>query len=201
MWTRVIALGVLSVLLSSCQTPAAEVRRGLAASIPPERLLVVPASCGSVEDLCDDAFLAGVTTLVHSELEFAGYAIVDAEKIALEARTDEQAEKPVRMFGERVLRAANRRQVGEIFNDMTPAGRAALLSRAAATATVTVRISISAPEGVLSLREHQVLIRIGKGADDDLVWVSRCSEYAGMFPAIEDAVDDASRCALAGVFP
>lgn len=182
-------------LLSGCVgTP--EVRQGPSYQQRPVRVVLTPTSCGSVEDLCTDAMVEGTNAYVANELKFAGFAVVDAVKIAREARKDETAHEEVRQFGERILRAANSRQHGSIFSELTPTARQGLMERADAQGVVTVGITLGTADGIGPGRTHQVLLRLGVGQEDEMVWVSRCAADSGLYPDIEQAVDNATRCAL-----
>ncbi len=191
----ILALALGAPLMSGCVgTP--EVRQGPSFQQRPVRVVLTPASCGSVEDLCTDAMVEGTNSFVANELKFAGFSVVDAVKIAREARKDERAHDEVRQFGERILRAANPRQHGAIFSDLTPTARQGLMESADAQGVVTVGIQLGTADGIGPGRTHQVLIRLGLGLEDDLVWVSRCTADSGRSPDSEQAGDNAPRCAL-----
>ncbi len=64
----------------------AEVQRGPATGARPNRVLVLRASCGSVEYHCPADFAHTVDGIVRGGLEFAGYNVVDSESLRLETR-------------------------------------------------------------------------------------------------------------------
>ena len=63
-----------------------EVAPGPATGAKPNRVLVLRASCGSVEYHCPPDFARTVDNIVRGGLEFAGYAVVDAETLRLQTR-------------------------------------------------------------------------------------------------------------------
>lgn len=195
---RAGSLFFVCVLTTPSCVGTAEVRAGPAYAQKPVTVVITPAACGSVEDLCTDAIVEGTNAFVANELRFAGFTVVDAVKLAQEARTRPTADDNVKRFGESVLRAANARQHGQIFRDLSPSARHALIHDAKADGLVTIGVQIGTPDGIGPGRTHQVVVRLGAGDEDELVWVSRCTAESSVYPDIEQAVDNAARCAMDG---
>lgn len=185
----------LAVLASSCASPTAELRRGDVA-VEPTRVVLLPASCASIEGLCTDAHVTATTQIVAKELSFAGYIVVDAEKLAVDARLKPGVDPALRALGERVLRAGNKRHIGATFEDLSPAARSALLVEGQATGTVSVRLTVD-NEGSLG-RDAEVMLRYGHGDEDALAFVSRCETTVRPGGELTDGFAEAAQCAIAG---
>jgi hypothetical protein len=165
------------------------------------RAVLLPTTCSSVDRQCEDEHVSGVTGIVRSELEFAGYSLLDAEKLVLDARTREDVDVELSRFGERVASVKSRVQAGAIFEDLSPSQRRALLAEAEAQGTVVVSVQIGTEQGTLRMRSNAVQIRAGLADGGDLAWVSRCeatSSYNNN-PGIDQAIETATRCALDAV--
>jgi len=190
-----LPLAFIVSLASSCASPTVELRRG-DVTVEPTRVVLLPASCASIESLCTDAHVTASTQIVAKELSFAGFLVVDAEKLAVDARLKPGVDPALRALGERVLRAGNKRQVGATFEDLSPAARSALLVEGESTGTVSVRLTVD-NEGALG-RDAEVMLRYGHGADDALAFVSRCATTVGPGGELTDGFAEAAQCAIAG---
>ena len=79
------------VLLAACGPPPApvlhpEVQPGPAVNARPNRVLVLQASCGSVEEPCPPEYAKTVDDIVRGGLEFAGINVVQAENLRAQTR-------------------------------------------------------------------------------------------------------------------
>lgn len=201
LWVRYWFWATMILVLSGCRGPQAEVHWGTRADRP-VRLVAVPPSCASSDVPCEDADLSGVFGIVASELEFAGYSIIDAEKLVADARTREDVQVELRTFGDRVASLTARAQVGAVFADLSPSARGALLSEARADGIVTTQVNLGTVgryATVSRTRTHQVQVRAALGDGAETLWITRCQATSGVGVSIGQALDEAARCAIKGV--
>lgn len=187
-------------MLSACTVlPTHEMRSGAIEPTTSQRVVLLPATCASVKDACRDEFTEGTQGLVEQELEFAGYSIVPATRLVMDARSREDANAELRVFGEKVASAKTRAQRGSIFDDLSPTARRALVQEARAQGIMTVRVSIS-PHDATWEDVVEVTVRYGVGEDGaKLGWVSRCKytpETFGTASSNASKVEQTTRCAL-----
>jgi hypothetical protein len=195
---RIVRFSLLSLValsLTSCAAPVVEIRRG-DAPIEPARIVLLPASCASLEGLCIDAHVTATTQIVGKDLSFAGFLVVDAEKLAVDARLRPNVDPALRALGERVLRAGNKRQIGMTFEDLAPTARKALLDEGQAQGAVSIRLTID-NESALG-RDTEVMLRYGHGESDALAFVSRCRVTVRPGGELTEGFAEAARCALEG---
>lgn len=197
---RLALLALSSLLLAfyPWKTPKPEVRKGEAWEGKPTRVLVLPATCSSPDEVCEDAFVDGLTGKVVSELEFAGYSVVQATKLVADRRTRDEAEGELSVLGVKVAEASSKRQVGSLFEDLSPAAQAALMQEAGAKAILTGRITVGAKNGMSPTRESVVLVRLGLGDGTELGWVARCTVKSSLNPPLAQSLDYGARCAIEG---
>jgi hypothetical protein len=193
-----LALFACGCLRACVPKPQSNVRFSEAWDRRPLRVVLLPASCSSVSNACQDEYVGGVAGLVQNELELAGYSTLDAQKLVQSARSRKDVDIELSHFDEKVAGVKSLVQVGSVFEDLSPAGRRALLAEAEAKGIVSVAIQIGTEQGTLHLRQNTVQIRLGLGDGGDLAWVSRCeaSSAPNGNPDIEDALEQATRCAL-----
>jgi hypothetical protein len=186
-------------LLSACvPKPKSEVRFSEAWDKKPMRVVLLPASCSSVSGECEEEYISGVAGLVKGELELGGYSVLEAEKLVLSARTRQDVGVELSAFGTKMASVTSRVQAGSIFEDLSPAGRRALLAEANARGIVSIAIQIGTEQGTMHFRPNTVQLRLGLGDDGDFAWVSRCeaSSARNDNPGIDGALEIATRCAL-----
>lgn len=189
----------LIVLASvGCRTAyKAEVQRGQIASKPTPAAVLFPVPCNSTDDKCKDTYGDAIKGLIASELEFAGFRIIDAEKLVREARTREDFSAELSQFREQLLAAKSRRQVGSIFEDLPPAARRELLEEARADGLVTASINMLA-RGTGSNWIVEVQVRYGAAPDGEMIWVARCKHESYWNEKDSWSIEEATRCALKG---
>ncbi len=188
---------IASVCCVAClPTPTAETQWGEHFSGKPLRVVLLPASCSSVEGECEDEHVRGVSGITASELEFARYVVTDAEKLVMSARSREDVNVELSRFGEQIVELKSRSQVGSVFEDLSPAQRRALLAEAKAEAIVSVKIQLGASKN--GQRANQVQVRAGLGDGGELAWVTRCSAISAWTgsPSLPEALETATHCAL-----
>ena len=188
-------ISLLVVAIAACSTPTVEIRRGDAPT-DPARIVLLPASCASLESLCTDAHVTATTQIVGKDLSFAGFLVVDAEKLAVDARLRPNVDPALRALGERVLRAGNKRQIGATFEDLAPTARQALLDEGQAQGAVSIRLTID-NESTFG-RDTEVMLRYGHGESDALAFVSRCTVTVGPGGELTEGFAEAAQCALEG---
>ncbi|MBX5481754.1 MAG: hypothetical protein IRZ16_07920 [Myxococcaceae bacterium] len=152
----------------------------------------MPARCTFVEDLCEDGYATGVNGVLQTELEFAGYSLVDAETLVSSARTRDEVSEELKLFGEKVAQAKSRRRIGALFEDLP-------LAEAHADGIVQAKLVIPARASAISpARENNtVQVRVGMSADgSELGWIAQCSRMSGLHPTVAIELEDAAQCAI-----
>lgn len=68
-----------------------EVNRGPAADVKPQKILSLSSTCGAMDARCTTEYRSVVDNIVRSDLEFAGYSVIDSEtlRLATRERTEE----------------------------------------------------------------------------------------------------------------
>lgn len=178
--------------------PKPEVRKGEAWDGKALRVVLLPADCSSPDEVCEDAFVEVLTGKVASELEFAGYSVVEASALVAKARTRDEKEGELAVLGVKLTETKSKRQVGSLFADLSPAGQRALLEEAGAAGIVSGKISVGAKNGLSPTRESTVLVRLGLGDGTELGWVSRCTVKSSLNPPLGQSLDDGGDCAIQG---
>jgi len=209
------SLGWLALALAGCGsatlTPAlTRARSGPAADQPIRRVVAMEATCGSLELHvvqpsspsvrlevleCGRDALAGADQSIRSALDFAGYGVIDAERVnAVAARRRELEER------HGLLSTRTARTTGVTFADATPAEQADILKALGADGVLTTRVWIGAGTGFSSRRSVSVQLRLATAADRTLVWARRCEIEVGIEPD-QSAIQRAARCAAEGGRP
>lgn len=172
----------LFATLTGCRSwPAAvtDARRFEAAAKPPLRVVLFPPSCSAQDGGCDDVDVGGVFGILRSELELAGYTVVDGAELVAEARTRETAGADLRLFGAQVASAGGIHQSGALFADLPPAVRRQVLEEARADGIVRVSLTLSSKDAAYPLydvRRLEVQGRLGLGVDETPAWAIRCKD-------------------------
>ena len=202
----------------------AEVQPGPAHGAKPNRVLVLQASCGSVEYHCPPDFARTVDNIVRGGLEFAGYAVVDAETLRLQTRqrhveqhtADEatQTLSTTRTEGnilpigdttthDQVTTTHSESELtildGPGFDDLTVDERKEVLAKAGSDAVVVVRIVVGGTTGVWMPNQNvEVMVKLGVNQGDSMAWATRCSASSNDFSTVTAALENAARCAIHG---
>ena len=220
---------LLSVALAACHEappPALvpEVQPGPAAGAHPGRVLVLAATCGSVEYHCPSDFARTAGTIVKSGLEFAGYTVIDSDGVRLEPRQRHEEHTTVTATSEshdETRTEGNILPVGEHttssgvthdetdtdkivldgpgFEDLTVDQRREALARAGADAVLSIRIVVGGTTGVWRPNQNvEVMIKLGVNQGDTMAWASRCVASSNDFTTVTAALEHATRCAVHG---
>lgn len=195
----ILILALMSVVaVTGCRTTfKPQVARGTAAAPKSPSVVIFPITCHSAEDKCRDEYGDAVTAKVRSDLEFAGFRMIDAEKLVRDPRTREDASATLTDWRDRVLAAKSRRQVGSIFEDLPPEARRELLREAGADGLVTGSIRIL-PRGTSSNWQLEVQVRFGLAPNDETVWVTRCRNERFWTEKDSWSMEQATECAIKG---
>jgi hypothetical protein len=195
---------------------------------PPGRVLVMSATCGSIEHECRDTWAPAVDGLVMSGLEFHGYPTIDPASL----RKDERVRTETTVAGETAtvsdstthvtsadlvlvipllgaatttshsVRVVNSHQKtvvleGEQFEDLTLADRQQLTDAAHAGSVLTTRITVGANYGNWSVAQNvEVMIKLASPVTGRMLWSTRCAAGSEQFASIDQAIEQAARCAV-----
>lgn len=189
-----LVLAAASLAAAGCAlsgpTPMARVRKGPAIETPPRTILALPATCEPAGEPCTEALERAVEAATRMSLEFAGYRLLDSERINVHARV-------------RTERISGRgRPIVEIsgagWNQASPAQRADLLAEMGVEGMLAAHIAMGPIENAEGLRTVTVTVRVSRARDGALVWRSRCAAVTGRFHGLDQAVELATRCAVEG---
>lgn len=195
----VAALALPLLAFYPWKTPKPEVRKGEAWDGKPMRVLLLPSTCASPDDVCDEAFVRGLDGHIAGELEFAGYSIVKAEKLVADVRSREESDAELKVLGVKVSEASSRTQVGSLFADLSPALQKKLVAEAGAKGVLSARIQVGAKNGMSPTRESVVMVRLGIGEDGaDVGWMARCTVKSSLNPPLAQSLDYGGKCAVEG---
>jgi hypothetical protein len=200
-----IAAGCASVELAP---PRVHSRSGPATAAAGMRVLAVPATCGSLQlqrDLrattndpgtveeCSRTTVNGIDQAVRAALDFAGYQVIDPERLNVE--TALRHERYSETNGSGVLTTET---VGARFGDVTPLEQTRIIKQLGATGVLDTRVWVGAAVGASERRIVMVQVRLSTAAEGRLVWARRCELEVG---AVLDpqAMDRAARCAVEGI--
>jgi hypothetical protein len=203
--------------------PQGEVAWGPARAARPNRILVLSATCGSVEFHCPREYVETVDAIVRSGLEFDGYHLVETRDLLAKTRarqetldtavSHEHATSTGVHDGPLVPRAEDTGTVdrssesehrtvvldGSVFEDLAVGERKAVLAEAGADGVVTVRLVVGAEMGMWNPDQGiEVLIKLAVADGDVMAWASRCTSRSGAFQTANAALENAARCAVAG---
>jgi len=194
-------------------------RSGPAAAQPIRRVVALGATCGSL-DLhvvepsspsarpsptssssplevleCGRDALAAADQAIRSALDFAGYGVIDAERVnAVAGRRREIEER------HGILASRTTWTTGATFADATPAEQADILKALGAEGVLTTRVWIGAGTGFSARRSVSVQLRLATATDRTLVWARRCEIEVGI-EQDPSAMQRAARCAAEGARP
>ncbi|MEO8703887.1 MAG: hypothetical protein ABI867_27810 [Kofleriaceae bacterium] len=224
----------LLVVLVACVAPSSppvlhpEVQAGPAAAAKPNRVLVLHAACGSVEQRCPRAYIDAVDAIVRGGLEFAGYNLVEGETLRNQTRERHEEHTSETTTTNHASRTHVQRDWapddhitstsqggstketslvvldGPGFEDLAVDERRDVLDKAGADAVLSVRIVIGGQIGVWVPNQNvEVMVKLGVnlGADassDAMAWASRCSASSNEFATVDAALEHAARCAIQG---
>jgi hypothetical protein len=219
----------IAIAASACATarPAPllrpQVEIGPGARTPSRRVLVLSASCGSMEFRCPREYTDSVDGIVRSQLDFAGYALIDpetlrnrtrerhetheetTERTASSSRTDDKpnlAPDRTTLHSEQSVSETEHHRVdldGPGFADLTVGERRALLAEAGADSVLVVRVVVGAEQGGWSPDQNtEVMVKLAVDAGDTMAWASRCIASSGDYASVSAALESAARCAIQG---
>lgn len=206
-----LALGAGGCTSAELAGPQVRARIGPAAALPIKRIVALPATCGSLAlhmvpsatgqptrevAECPRAALEGIDQAVRAALDFAGYEVIDAERVnAITAQRHE-----VEQYSGRGDGAHTSQTAGATFDDATPFEQAEILQELEVDGVLNTRIWIGADVGMSGRRTVAVQVRLVASRDRALVWARRCELEVG---AARDplAMERAARCAAEGARP
>lgn len=200
-------LSVLLSLSAGCRSwpaPAVDART-FDKDAKPTRVVLFPPVCTGTDGGCDQVDLSGMTGRLQSELELAGYTIVDGASLVASARSRETAGAELRLFGEQVASAGGIHQAGSLFVDLPPGVRRAVLEEAKADGILRVQVVMSPSEKdypFYDVRNLAVQARLGTGVDERPAWAVRCEPIwvsnvqfiGGPGRSYAGGVDEGARC-------
>jgi hypothetical protein len=205
----------------------AEVQQGPATGAHPNRVLVLQASCGSVEYHCPSDFAHTVDGIVRGGLEFAGYNVVDSESLRLETRQRHVEQTATTTTTENHSTTHYHRDIlpigsrvdsdgttstqsdtdvtvldGSGFEDLTVDQKRDVLARAGSDAIVSVRIVVGGTTGMWRPNQNvEVMVKLGVDQGDAMSWATRCTASSNDFSTVTAALENAARCAIHGAPP
>jgi hypothetical protein len=199
------ATGCASVDLAP---PRVHSRSGLAPAADIKRVLAVPATCGSLAlqwdhrgttdapgtiEECSKTAVNGIDQAVRAALDFAGYQVIDPERI--EMVTALRHERQVETDG---IAIRTTETVGVRFDDVTPLEQARIMKQLGAAGILNTRIWVGAGVGRSERRTIMVQVRLSTAPEGRLVWARRCEVEAAVV-LDNQAMDRAARCAADGI--
>ena len=219
-----LPLAALGLVLAGCGAPAGppplrpEVQQGPAAGARPNRVLVLQAACGSVEQRCPRSYIDAVDAIVRSGLEFAGYSLVESEKLRNQTRqrheeqgsTTTTSESSTKIEGPIFDQTTANKSVtntdtsfvvldGPGFEDLSIDERHAVLDKSGADAVLSIRVVIGGQMGVWEPNQNvEVMVKLGVNRGDAMAWASRCTASSNEFATVDAALENAARCAIYG---
>jgi hypothetical protein len=203
-----------------------EVQWGPARERKPKKVLVLGATCGSVELRCPEGYVEAVDGIVRSGLEFNGYGLVAEGQLLKETRKrsetidtssaaqashSETVEDGTFVFREKTrtdtsfTSQSEQRHIvldGSLFEDLSVTDRQQVLAAANADSVAVVRIVVGATTGIWTPEQTvQVMVKLGIGEDDQMSFASRCTTASGAFATVNAALESAAQCAVKGIAP
>jgi hypothetical protein len=217
----VVRLAIVALVLAGCASVELapmhdDVRSGPAKSRAMHRVVALPATCGSLQQnfdmphttatnprqaymqdnmiaTCQAQALTAVDQVIRSNLEFAGYDVVDADKVNAVTATRHEV---IARHGAFTTDTIDTR--GSLFEDATPREQRAILTELGADGVVATRVWFGAGAGAGNRHDVTVQTLLVATTDRELAWAHRCKlEIAVVGDAV--ALDQVSRCAIAGV--
>ena len=200
-----------------------QVRVGPANGANPNRVLALPATCGSVEFTCPPSYISTVNSIVRSSMDFAGYALVESEQLRRDTRDREETHETEVVTHssqstaevERTLdfddkssrsessRTERRRSVvqldGSNFEDLSVVERQEVLAQVGADGVLVARIVVGAQQSEWIPNQHiEVMVKLSVDSGRTMVWAARCMASSNDFSTVESALENATRCAVYG---
>ena len=201
-----------------------DVQPGPAAGVKPNRVLVLAATCGSVEYHCPAEFTQTVDSIVRGGLEFAGYAVVDSDSLRKDTRqrheehddvsTDSRTRthsdqdtdySPFDTHSDTTVDSQSHMHKDHVeldgpgFDDLSIDERHEVLGKSGADAVASVRIVVGGRTGVWEPNQNvEVQIKLGVNQGDTMAWASRCTASSNDFTTVTAALENAARCASHG---
>lgn len=201
-----------------------QVQYGPAASVKPKKVLVLQATCGSLEGLCPKGYLDTVGAIVISGLEFAGYAALDSTTLRLAARTRREENtttttktstaskveivRPLIVFDSTTKSQTTTETTTDVsyvvldganFEDLSIDEKHEVIEKSGSDSLATIRIVIGGKVGAWVPNQNvEVMVKLGVHRGDDMAWASRCTASSNDFTTVTGALEHAARCAMQG---
>ena len=203
-----------------------EAMQGPAAG-PAGRVLVITATCGSLETECRNTWAPTVDQIVLGALEFRGYDTIDPASLRKDERKrDEKIEEHdsrtehhhsetgggvgfigVIPFGGAgggegssvTVTHSRHRTVhleGANYEDLRLEDKRALMQLAGAATVATTRVVVGANYGTWTAAQNvEVIVKLAAADTGDMRWSTRCIASSRDYPNVENAIENAARCA------
>lgn len=189
-----IAMGIAAAaVVSACRVtlpvPEARVRRGPAVARPVTKVLALPSVCRY--DLCTGGQRFAVAMKSRMALEFAGYRIIDSERINLFLgnRTERDRRALASEVGQVTVRGAT-------WADATPAQKHVLLRKMGIDAILKTAIDFGPTGGAAGDRLVTVRLELVTPDGQRLRWSSRCAVSAAGPSGFDKAIELATECSI-----
>jgi len=216
------------LLLAACGSPPPpvlhpEVQPGPAAGARPNRVLVLQASCGSVEEPCPPEYMKTVDDIVRGGLEFAGINVVQAENLRAQTRERHEEHSSTNTTNDSASHTKVERRLafddnvyneshsdstttthtvvldGSNFDDLSVDDRHAVIEKSGADSVAVIRIVIGGKVGLWVPNQNvEVQVKLGVNQGDSMAWAARCTASSNDFSTVQSALENAARCAIHG---
>jgi hypothetical protein len=171
--------------LWNAPVPTARVQHGPAFGDKPATLVAMPVTCMASPDLCSSPHQLAIASATRMDLEYDGYTIVDSELVNAEMLRRHQ------LTGQ-----ADQVIAGRSWAEASPDERRELLHGMGVDGMLTTQITIGGARGMASQRTVAVELAVLR-LDGQLVWWAQCRAETGDYNSTEEAMERATRCALA----
>jgi hypothetical protein len=199
---------MIAIVLAGCSSvellpPAQYVRTGPASARLIQRIVAVPATCGTLEleanksfkpaenaflpKTCSPEAVSGADQIIRAALSVRGHDVIDNEEVSAVTAQHVETWASEESF----------ERTGPRFEDAPPLDRAVILAELRADAVLSARISIGASVGMSGRRVVIAQVQLLATADRALVWARRCElEVAGIMATETASIERATRCAM-----
>jgi hypothetical protein len=224
----VVKLALAMLALAGCASVELapmrdDVRTGPARSRTLHRVVALPATCGSLQStfdnmpppavagpgqqaythdneiaLCQPQALTAIDQLIRSQLDFAGYDVIDAEKLNMITATRHEVIVRRGQITSGTSDTIDTR--GSLFEDATPHEQREILVELGADGVLATRVWFGTGMGTGNRHDVTVQVQLAATVDRELAWAHRCKlEIAVVGDAV--ALDRVARCAITGARP
>lgn len=225
--TMATAIAWLSVscfaTATSEQTLHPEVQYGPGKNVQPKKVLALSATCGSMELKCPQSYITTVDGIVQSSMEFAGYALIDADTLRKDSGTRREEHhsevtthdsssnhddsRGLLVGGRESSGRESRTEIhrstvwleGAKFQDLSVTDQQVVLKRARVDGVLVARIVIGAQTSDWGPDQTvEVMVKLGVEDGFTMAWAARCSANSAQFTTVSAALEHATKCAVFG---